>query len=194
MSTKVIIFDFFGVICSEVAPFWFQKYLSKKEAEKSKKIYFEPADSGEISDDELLENLSKFSHETSKEVNEELYNLAKINYDVIKLIKDLKQNHKIGICSNSESKFLHTILRVNKLTDLFDSIVVSSEYGVTKPDAMIYKFALEQLSASPQETIFIDDNPENVQGAEQVGIKSILFTNTKELVIELSKFTDIMTN
>lgn len=193
MFTKVIIFDFFGVICSEVAPFWFQKYLSKKEAEESKKLYFEPADSGEISDNELLENLSKFSHKTAKEVKGELYDLVKVNYDVVKLIKDLKRNHKIGICSNSDGEFLHTILQTNKLTDLFDSIIVSSEYGVTKPDVRIYKIALEQLSASPQETIFIDDNPENIQGAEQVGIKGILFTNTKELAIKLSKFTDIIT-
>ncbi len=194
MSAKVIIFDFFGVICSEVAPFWFQKYISKKEVQKYKKFYFEPADSVEISDDKLLENLSRFSDETAKKVKGELYNLVKINYDVVKIIKNLKQNHKIGICSNSNSKFLYTILQANELINLFDSIIISSEYGVTKPDVRIYKFALEQLSASPQETIFIDDNPKNIQGAEQVGIKSILFTNPKELVIELLKSTDIITN
>ncbi|MDP4038441.1 MAG: HAD family phosphatase [bacterium] len=191
MPIKTIIFDFFGVICSRVAPVWFQKYFPEKEAAELKKLYFEPVDSGKISEDKFLEILSKLSGKSTDEVNGELYSLVKIDDDIVKLIKSLGQDYKIGLCSNSAGKFLHTILETYKLVDLFDVVVISSEYGITKPGPRIYKFTLEQLQASPQETIFIDDNPEHVRGAEKIGIKGVLFTDPKKLFADLSKLIKI---
>jgi len=55
-------------------------------------------------------------------------------------------------------------------------MVVSWELGVLKPDARIYRIALERLGVPAGEALFVDDRPENVAGAEAVGMRGLVFT------------------
>ena len=55
-----------------------------------------------------------------------------------------------------------------------------------KPEPEIYLKVLEDLNYNSKEVLFIDDNPWYVGGAEKVGIKSILFQDSKKLLRELT--------
>ncbi|MBR2007660.1 MAG: HAD family phosphatase [Alistipes sp.] len=67
----------------------------------------------------------------------------------------------------------------------FDGIVVSGEEHLLKPDAAIYKCLLERYALQAEESLFIDDNADNVVGARNVGMKAIQFTSAVELEREL---------
>ena len=185
---RAVVFDFFGVISSEVAPFWFEKYFPKEEARNLKEKYITPADLGKVSDTELFVSLGALVNKTSEEVNEEFQSFIKLNTDVVALIKSLKSFYKLGICSNSFPNFVRPILESQKLAHLFDAVVISSEYHIKKPDERMYALILEKLSVRAQETIFIDDNPVYVEEAEHMGMKGVLFTGFQELTSALSKF------
>ena len=59
-----------------------------------------------------------------------------------------------------------------------DDLVLSAEVGVEKPDAAIYRLALARLGdPDPAECLFVDDRPENVEGARAVGIRAHLHTD-----------------
>lgn len=156
-----------------------------------KNMYFEPADRGEISQNELLQNLSEFSRKSVEEVSEELHGFVRVDAGMVELLTYLKKDHALGLCSNGVSEFVRPILEAHALLDLFDAVVISSEHGVIKPDPRMYRLALERLSADPREAVFIDDNPENVRGAERAGIRSILFTDQSALVSELTKLLGV---
>jgi putative hydrolase of the HAD superfamily len=51
-----------------------------------------------------------------------------------------------------------------------DNVLVSSDFGVRKPDARIYELALERFGASPENAFFADDSEANVEGAAALGI------------------------
>jgi putative hydrolase of the HAD superfamily len=55
-----------------------------------------------------------------------------------------------------------------------DTIVLSFEVGVAKPDAGIYRAALDALGARPEEAVFVDDQSAYCEGAEALGIRSFL--------------------
>ena len=78
---------------------------------------------------------------------------------------------------------------MSRLTDAdracFDQIVASCQVGLAKPDARIYRLALERLGCSPAQAIFIDDKPEYVRGAADVGIGAILYRDEPALRDEL---------
>ena len=139
MKITTIIFDMFGVICSEIAPIWLRKYISEEKLEELKDIHFVPIDKGEISEEELFTNLAKLAGISPEKVREEFDELIILNEETIKIINGLKINYKIGLCSNSPSKFIRNILRINNLEKLFEVIVVSSEHGIAKPDHKIYQ-------------------------------------------------------
>jgi putative hydrolase of the HAD superfamily len=60
------------------------------------------------------------------------------------------------------------------LTEETDAVVLSFEVGVAKPGAGIYRKALEALGASPEESVFVDDQLVYCEGAEAVGIRPFL--------------------
>jgi putative hydrolase of the HAD superfamily len=70
----------------------------------------------------------------------------------------------------------------------FIGVVSSSDIGVLKPTKEIYKHLLDTYELNPHETIFIDDLDKNIDGAKEVGINAIKFTNANECIKELKKF------
>jgi len=73
------------------------------------------------------------------------------------------------------------------LFDRFRGIVVSGEEKLVKPDAAIYRLALDRFGLPAAGTVFIDDNAANVAGADAVGMTGILFTGVDDLVPRLQR-------
>jgi putative hydrolase of the HAD superfamily len=57
--------------------------------------------------------------------------------------------------------------------DLFDTVVLSGEVGMRKPEEGIFLHTAETLGLTPQECVFIDDIEANVRAAEAVGMTGL---------------------
>ena len=71
------------------------------------------------------------------------------------------------------------------LRDVFDAAMSSCYVGLRKPEAAIYKRALDILGRPAERVLFIDDRPEIVAGAVGVGMKGIVFKGADGLRSEL---------
>lgn len=58
----------------------------------------------------------------------------------------------------------------------FEVVVDSSEVGLRKPDPAIWHLTLERMNLEPHEALFLDDHPENVTAASDLGLRSVLVT------------------
>lgn len=67
--------------------------------------------------------------------------------------------------------------------DHFDQVTFSYELGFIKPEAPIYRHALEGLGVEPAEALFLDDRPENVEGARAVGIHAEVFNSWEDFLL-----------
>lgn len=72
------------------------------------------------------------------------------------------------------------------LLDRFDHLVLSFEIGHLKPSIEFYRACVEASGASPSECLFIDDLPENVEGARQLGLRGITYRDPQALEAELT--------
>jgi putative hydrolase of the HAD superfamily len=63
----------------------------------------------------------------------------------------------------------------------FDRRFYSCRLGLAKPDAAVYRAVLEDLGATPQSVLFIDDRAENTRAATALGLKTVRFTSAEEL-------------
>jgi putative hydrolase of the HAD superfamily len=77
-----------------------------------------------------------------------------------------------GLLSNSWGDALayDTVL----LTELFDTVVISSEVGIRKPDPAVYELATERLGLPPSACVFVDDLPGNLKPARALGMATVL--------------------
>jgi HAD superfamily hydrolase (TIGR01509 family) len=184
---EAIIFDFFGVICSEIAPFWLGRYFSPEQAVSIKQTLVAEADSGHISEHDLFRNLAQRAGISATQVKREWGDYVRIDADVVRFVREVRQSgiSSVALLSNSPSPFLRGILRAHALDHLFDDIIVSSEVGVAKPAPQIYSLALERLRVAPPKAVFVDDNPVNVQAAREIGMVGLLYASLPGLRLAL---------
>ena len=57
----------------------------------------------------------------------------------------------------------------------------SCELRIAKPDPAIYTHTCERLGVKPQNTLFLDDKPENIAAAASVGLQAVLFHSVEQL-------------
>ena len=76
--------------------------------------------------------------------------------------------------SNFDSRVLK-IIRGLGIADYFDSVFISSSAGFAKPEAGIFRLALERHGITPDEAIHVGDSPEtDVEGALRAGVRPVL--------------------
>lgn len=177
----VILFDFFGVLCSEIAPFWFRRYFTDAEADAIKAEIVSKGDIGLISEDEMYIQISARTGIAPEQICQDWMDLAKINTVLVEFVRSLRKKHRVYLLSNAIGPFLRRILEGNNLYDLFDGIIISSEIGLIKPSVAYFERAMELLDVNAANAVMIDDNPKNIAGAVQAGIKGLVFTDNEQL-------------
>ncbi|MGD0572829.1 MAG: HAD family phosphatase [Sedimentisphaerales bacterium] len=93
---------------------------------------------------------------------------------------------KTAILSNTEMPVVEIINK--QKYDAFDVTVLSCLEGTAKPGRKIYDLTLDRLGIPAGQTLFIDDKPENIDGAKQVGLQTILFRNTENFKKDIAGF------
>ena len=99
------------------------------------------------------------------------------------LVARLAQTRQVLLATlNNESRELN-LYRIEKfgLRNYFAVFFSSCFLGVQKPDPQIYRLALDLSQRAPEECIFIDDRPVNLECARQLGIHTIQFLNAAQL-------------
>ncbi len=181
MTHTALVFDFFGVISSEVAPFWLRRYLPEPEAEQIKRSILDDADRGLLSQDALFAALAERVGLTAALVEQEWLSSVRIDFRLVDLVDCLRGKCRLALLTNAMSRFVRGILESHDLERRFERIIVSSEHRCAKPDAAIYRLALQALGVPAAEALMIDDNPANIAGAVAVGMHGLLFRSTDEL-------------
>lgn len=103
------------------------------------------------------------------------------------IIKEMKNRYHLILLSDHIEEWVDYIKEINQDINVFDKKIFSYEIGSLKSDEKTFKTILQQTGIIANETIFIDDNEENVKRAEEVGIKGIVFKSAKQLKNELNK-------
>ncbi len=88
---------------------------------------------------------------------------------------------KIVLLSNTNQSHKEYIEQEFKIFSLFDHCIFSYEIHLEKPQREIYEYTLNLIQLKPEEVVFIDDKIENIEGAKQLGIHTIHYTNIQNL-------------
>lgn len=84
----------------------------------------------------------------------------------------------IGCLSNDVGPWSRRLREKFELTQAISTWIISGDVGVRKPSAEIYRLAAQALQAAPQDIIFIDDRPHNLDAARVFGMRTVLFCTT----------------
>jgi putative hydrolase of the HAD superfamily len=110
--------------------------------------------------------------------------------EMIGLVARLKVRHelKIAVISNEARELNAYRIRKFKLDRFADCFITSCFVHVRKPDADIFRLALDITQTPAQQVLYIENTPMFVEIAEGLGIRSILHTDYKSTCEKLASF------
>ncbi len=104
------------------------------------------------------------------------------NGELADYFRSLRGRYRTALLSNS---FVGAREREHArygMGDLAELIVYSHEVGCAKPDRAIYELTCKLLGVNPEETVFLDDVPAYIEGAREIGMKTVLYENNAQAI------------
>lgn len=176
---KVIAFDFVGVLVNE-------KDTNLSPVEEQLERMFGP----NTNDTNYLTAAQKIINNESAviTITKSLINkLYKVKYkNIFEKLKKRYSNIKIIIATNHLS-FVRNFIEDNFNTNYLDDIIISAEINKIKPNADFYKYILNKYNIPAEELLFLDDNNDNIIGANKLNINTIKVTKNTNLFSEITK-------
>ncbi|PZE65646.1 HAD-IA family hydrolase [Curtobacterium sp. MCBD17_021] len=104
-----------------------------------------------------------------------------VDPEVLALVEELHDaGTRLALLSNAGFDFGDPY-RYSPMGSMFETVVVSAEEHVLKPDASIYRTTCDRLGIEPAAMVFVDNRVENAAGAEAVGAVGVHFTSAAAL-------------
>jgi glucose-1-phosphatase len=143
-------------------------------------------ETGHISAEDFIAYLSPMCHPgTSKAQIFEAWNSILVNFPLrrLQLLKQLQLHFNMFLLSNTNiiheaayNQMLFQQCGEPSMHGFFDKVYLSHRIGIRKPNPAAWQLILEENKLKPSETLFLDDSPQHIAAAIQLGIRSIHIT------------------
>jgi HAD superfamily hydrolase (TIGR01549 family) len=142
---------------------------------------FEALETGKITEADFYTTLQQYCNpDTSKEQIEAAWNSMLLNFRIESLdwLKSLNGQYNIFLLSNTNSIHLKAFNKIfeeqvnqKTLDDYFIKAYYSHNIQMRKPYPETYHFVLNDAGIKAEETLFIDDSINNIEGAKLAGLQ-----------------------
>ena len=205
-NIKNIIFDFGAVIYDIDADQTVQAFKNLKITEfdsfhnfltsHTNESLFIDIEIGKISPSQFRDVIRSWSNFTlSDSAIDYAWNAMLVGYvkERLDLLCELKTKYRTFLLSNTNR--IHWDYFTNELHEfgysglheLFEKDYYSHNLGLRKPDIEIFKYVLADSNLKADETLFLDDNLKNIEGAKMAGIPSIQVTKEFDILTIFGK-------
>jgi glucose-1-phosphatase len=107
----------------------------------------------------------------------------------VELLKNIKHKYRTFLLSNTNAiheiyftDYIKKNFNLDSNDPLFEKVYYSHLVGKRKPEAAIFEQVLTENNLKPEETLFIDDSPQHLEGAKKLGIHTFLMTAPDNIV------------
>ena len=166
--------------------------LQWTEMEDRHRLVFETHEEGKITFEEYLGRVVFYKKRpfTRSQFRRFMFTQSKPYSEMLDLAAQLKVRYelKIAVVSNESREVNAYRIREFKLDRFVDTFISSCFVHVRKPDADIFRLALDIAQAPAPQVLYIENTPMFVQIAKGLGIRSILHTDYKSTCARLASF------
>lgn len=195
---KAIFFDMGNVICQEGFKSGIRQYeqeLNIPEGEFYKIVHdfqgWKNFTLGLISTEQYLRMCEKRSGKYTFDGNryfELVKKFTKPNQELINYIKsELTNQYIIGIISNHPKDWYEDFIEKTGLKDMVKAHIISCYEHIRKPDKKIFQIALDKAGVKAEESIYVDDRIDRVDGAKALGMRIVIFDRNTDILKKTNK-------
>ncbi|WP_217605007.1 HAD-IA family hydrolase [Chitinophaga sp. GbtcB8] len=163
--------------------------LDLVEFEERHHLTFDTYEEGKLTLDEYLDRIVFYEHRSfsRQQFKDFMYSRTEAYPEMIEMICQIKEKYKLKLAIvNNEGRELNEYrIRTFGLNKFIDFFISSCFVHFRKPDADIFRIALDIALVKPDEVIYIEDRAMFVSVAENLGINGLLHENyaaTREML------------
>jgi putative hydrolase of the HAD superfamily len=166
-------------------------HLNPAEFDEKHQRVVSSFEKGELSLDEYLDQTVFYQPRdfTKAAFKEFMFSLSQPNTDALNVARKIASSNKYFMATiNNESTDLNLYrIQTFNLRETFTVFISSCFVGLLKPDEHIYRLALSLRQGTPEECVFIDDRPANLEPAAKLGMNVIQMKDAEQLQRELER-------
>jgi len=164
--------------------------LNPEEMENRHSQAFDTYELGKLTIEEYLSRVVFYKERsfTPAQFRKFMFAQSKPHPEMIELVRRLKAQHrlKIVVVSNEGRELNYHRIRKFKLDEFVDFFISSCFVHLRKPDADIFRLALDIAQTPARQIVYIENTPMFVQIAEGLGIHGILHTDYRSTCAKLA--------
>ena len=194
-AIRTVVFDIGGVLVG----FDFKEFIAGKGCDEAKteriiadtvkSPWWKEYDRGYMTDDEIMDKFCEGDPEMADEIRRifaDIHGMLNRREESIPWIHALKAaGYQVLVLSNYSQRALDGCPEANDFLSEVDGGILSFRDHLIKPDPAIYQLLVTRYDLTPEETVFIDDTPVNIDAAIEQGWKGIVWHDRAQVEEEL---------
>jgi len=147
--------------------------------------FFHEFERGKVTEEEFFVffcSHSNFRSEDIEALKAVMHRCFPLRPRVWELLQSLRKRYRIFLLSNTNILDFSSLEgHYRDIRDPFEKVYLSYEQGRRKPDEEVYAHAEELFGILGEETLFLDDRPENTEAAAQRGWRTVQVRNEEHI-------------
>ena len=191
---KVVIFDIGGVLVENsyfplLCQLAEQYQIDLAKLQSFATPFFDQVMLGGMNEVELFDQISRHFDlsESGEELDIKVGELFRPIAPVWDYVKQLHGRYRLAILSDLGNGWISRHEREFDIEKYFEHLFYSSRLKMRKPDPRFFQHLLATMGVTPAECVFIDDKPDNIAAAQNLGMNGIIYKDSTQLRQELAE-------
>jgi putative hydrolase of the HAD superfamily len=200
-SIKAVVFDYGQVLClpqqpadlAEMAAFCCLSFEVFEPLYWRDRLIYDRGDvTGEAFWNEVIKPRTFTQAQLGKLFAIDSESWGRPNPPVLDWVRQLRSaGLRLAVLSNMPLELSKHLVATRDWLALFDHLVFSWDIRSVKPEPLIYESCLKKLQIPAEQVLFLDDRPENVAGAQKLGIHAFVFESFESVLAAIKGQFDL---
>lgn len=183
---KALIFDCFGVFYVDPVFAYMRDPETPPDKARALHVIDEQAARGTLNKNAFVMQAAQLLGVTENEAEQRFFRSTKRNEQLIAFVQELRKSYKIAMLSNIGSDMMDGYFSLAERQQLFDTVILSGDVMMAKPDRAIFELTCERLGVKLNEAVMIDDMQTTCDIVKTFGMQSVCYKNFEQCKAELA--------
>lgn len=183
---KALIFDCFGVFYTDPVFAYMRDPATPPEKARALHALDEQAARGQLDKNGFITQAALILGTSENEVERRFFQSAERDEQLVWFVRSLRKNYKVAMLSNIGGDMMDGFFSPEERKRLFDTVILSGDVKMAKPDRAIFELACERLGVELNEAVMIDDMQTTCDIVKTFGMQSVCYKNFEQCKSELT--------
>ncbi len=177
---KALVFDCFGVFYTDPVFAYMRDPQTPPQKSEALHVLDEQAARGTLSKDGFVIQSAELLNVPTAEADQRFFHSDDRNEKLVELVRELRATYKVAMLSNIGGDMMDGFFTPEERENLFDTVVLSGDVKMAKPDKAIFELVCQRLGVELDEAIMIDDMQSTCDIAKTYGMQSVCYKDFEQ--------------